>query len=112
MFIAMNRFRVKKRAEQVFEKAWLRRDSYLERVPGFIEFHLLKGPGADDHTLYSSHTSWQSKAAFEAWTKSEQFRAAHARADKETTGPLYPEHPKFEAFEVRQTLTRDTAAVA
>src|SRR5262249_674182 len=73
MFIAMNRFRVKRSAEEAFEKVWLSRDSYLDRVPGFVEFHLLKGPEAEDHTLYSSHTVWQSKAAFEAWTKSEEF---------------------------------------
>ena len=66
MFIAMNRFRVKRSAEEAFEKVWLSRDSYLDRVPGFVEFHLLKGPEAEDHTLYSSHTVWQSKAAFEA----------------------------------------------
>src|ERR1700741_4487945 len=29
----------------------------------FVEFHLLKGPEADDHTLYASHTVWQSRAA-------------------------------------------------
>jgi len=109
MFIAMNRFHVNKGAEEAFEKVWLRRDSYLERVPGFIEFHLLQGPEAKDHTLYSSHNVWQSKGAFEAWTKSEEFRAAHARAGNEATGPLYLEHPKFEGFEVRQTLTRKAA---
>ena len=92
MFIAMNRFRVKRGTEDAFEKVWLSRDSYLERVPGFVEFHLLKGPEAEDHTLYASHTVWQSKAAFEAWTKSEEFRAAHARAGNDTTGPLYLEH--------------------
>ena len=104
MFIAMNRFRVKKGSEDAFEKVWLDRDSYLDRVPGFLEFHLLRGPEAEDHTLYSSHTVWQSKRAFEAWTKSEQFRAAHARAGNNKTGPLYLEHPKFEGFEVRQTI--------
>ena len=98
MFIAMNRFRVKRGAEEAFEKVWLSRDSYLDRVPGFVEFHLLKGPEAEDHTLYSSHTVWQSKAAFEAWTKSEEFRAAHARAGNDATGPLYLEHPKFEGL--------------
>ena len=103
------RFRVKKGSEGAFEKVWLGRDSYLDRVPGFIEFHLLKGPEAEDHTLYSSHTVWQSKRAFEAWTKSEEFRAAHARAGNETTGPLYLEHPKFEGFEVRQTIARKAA---
>ncbi len=78
MFIAMNRFRVKRGAEEAFEKVWLSRDSYLDRVPGFVEFHLLKGPEAEDHTLFASHTVWQSKAAFEGWTQSEEFRAAHA----------------------------------
>jgi heme-degrading monooxygenase HmoA len=43
MFIAMNRFRVKKGSEDAFEKVWLGRDSYLDSVPGFLEFHLLKG---------------------------------------------------------------------
>jgi heme-degrading monooxygenase HmoA len=69
-----------------------------------LEFHLLKGSEGEDHTLYSSHTVWQSKRAFEAWTKSEAFRASHARAGNETTGPLYLEHPQFEGFEVRQTI--------
>jgi heme-degrading monooxygenase HmoA len=109
MYIAMNRFRVKKGSEEAFERVWLTRDTYLDRVPGFVEFHLLKGPEGEDHTLYSSHTVWQSKSAFEAWTKSEEFRAAHARAGNDTTGPLYLEHPKFEGFEVRQTLTRNAA---
>ena len=65
------------------------RDPYLDRVPGFVEFHLLKGPEGEDHTLYASHTVWQSKAAFEGWTKSEEFRAAHARAGNDAKGPLY-----------------------
>ena len=46
MFIAMNRFRVKSGAEGAFEKVWLSRDLYLDRVPGFVEFHLLKGTEA------------------------------------------------------------------
>lgn len=108
MFIAMNRFRVKKGSEEAFEQVWLGRDSQLDRVPGFVEFHLLKGPEHEDHTLYSSHTVWQSKAAFEAWTKSEAFRAAHSRAGG--NAPLYLDHPQFEGFEVRQTITRSEAA--
>lgn len=109
IFIAMNRFRVKKGSEEAFEKVWLSRDSYLDRMPGFVEFNLLKGPEAEDHTLYVSHTVWQNKAAFEAWTKSDEFRVAHARAGNQTTGPLYLEHPQFEGFEARQTLTANKA---
>jgi hypothetical protein len=44
MFIAMNRFRVVKGSEADFEQVWLSRDSHLDKVPGFVEFHLLKGP--------------------------------------------------------------------
>jgi heme-degrading monooxygenase HmoA len=105
MYIAMNRFRVRKGSEEAFESVWLNRESQLDTMPGFVEFHLLKGPAADDHTLYASHTVWQNHASFEAWTQSESFRAAHARAgNKSESAPLYLEHPKFEGFEVRQTI--------
>ena len=45
-----------------------------DAVPGFVAFHLLKGPEAEDHTLYASHTVWENRAVFEARTKSEAFR--------------------------------------
>ena len=61
MFIAMNRFHVKKGAEKAFEQVWLNRDTHLTAVPGFIEFHLLKGPEHEDYTLYTSHSVWQSR---------------------------------------------------
>src|SRR4030081_3551385 len=79
MFIAMNRFLVAKGSEAAFEHVWMSRDSHLDKVPGFVEFHLLKGSEAEDHTLYASHTVWENRAVFEAWTKSEGFRAAHGR---------------------------------
>jgi heme-degrading monooxygenase HmoA len=110
MFIAMNRFRVAKGSEAAFEHVWLSRDTHLDKVPGFVEFHLLKGPEAEDHTLYASHTVWEGRAAFEAWTKSEAFRAAHHRAGENK--PLYLGHPQFEGFEVRQTVGQRKAQVA
>ena len=110
MFIAMNRFQVRKGAEHAFETVWATRESYLGSVPGFIEFHLVKGPAADDHTLYSSHSTWVNKAAFEAWTRSEEFRRAHARADNKTGESLYLAHPKFEGFEVIHSERRAAAA--
>src|SRR5690242_21873747 len=105
MFIAMNRFRVKRGSEEAFERVWLSRDIHLQKVPGFVEFHLLKGPQGEDHTLYASHTVWQSKSAFEDWTKSEAFRVAHARAGNETTGSLYLEQPDFEGLSVKHAVT-------
>jgi heme-degrading monooxygenase HmoA len=102
MFIAMNRFRVLPGEEQAFEDVWLGRDSHLDGVPGFEAFHLLRGPKSEDHTLYSSHTVWSSREAFESWTRSEAFRAAHRNAGENR--PLYAGHPQFEGFEVLQTV--------
>lgn len=110
MFIAMNRFQVKTGSEQAFETVWRTRESYLGSMAGFVEFHLLKGPVADDHTLYSTHTTWVDKAAFEAWTRSDEFRRAHARADNRTGESLYLGHPKFEGFEVIQSERKSSAA--
>ena len=79
-------------------------------MPGFLDFHLLKGPEAEDYTLCASHTVWENRAAFEAWTKSEAFRAAHSRAGDNK--PLYLDHPQFEGFEVRQTVGRGKSEAA
>lgn len=97
MFIAMNRFKVAKGQEEEFETVWRERDSQLDTVPGFKKFHLLKGPQAEDHTLYASHTIWQDRDAFVAWTNSEAFRRAHAGAGSRKS--LYLGHPQFEGFE-------------
>jgi heme-degrading monooxygenase HmoA len=102
MFVAMNRFRVRRGQEEAFERLWLERDSYLKDVPGFVAFHLLRGPEHEDHTLFASHTIWRSRADMEAWTRSEAFRAAHAQAGG--TGDLYLERPQFEGFDVLQEV--------
>jgi heme-degrading monooxygenase HmoA len=102
MFIAMNRFQVVRGQEKAFEAVWLSRDTHLETVPGFLGFHLLRGPQHEDHTLYASHSQWASRAAFEAWTKSEAFRLAHR--DAGDNKPLYMGHPHFEGFEVLQEV--------
>ena len=97
MFVAMNRFRVALGHETVFEEMWRKRDSYLDEVPGFREFQLLRGPSDEEATLYASHSTWESRDAFEAWTNSEAFRKAHADA-RSPKGTLLG-HPVFEGFE-------------
>lgn len=102
MFIAMNRFRVKRGCEADFEAVWLNREVFINREPGFVAFHLLKGPQTEDHTLYVSHTMWANTKAFEDWTRSESFRAAHGRAGGNK--PLYIGGPQFEGFEAIQEV--------
>ncbi|MEL6265895.1 MAG: antibiotic biosynthesis monooxygenase [Pseudomonadota bacterium] len=97
MFVAMNRFRVVKGSEEAFEEIWRSRETRLEEMAGFESFHLLRGPSTEEHTLYASHTVWADRTAFEAWTRSEQFRAAHKDAGKNKA--LYLGAPDFEGFE-------------
>src|ERR1700755_1235276 len=110
MFIAMNRFQVIRGSEAAFENVCLSRASHLDKVPGFVEFHLLRGPQTEDHTLYASHTVWKNRATFEAWTKSEAFRAAHPRAGDNK--PLYLGHPQFEGFETVEAVRGGNAATS
>ncbi len=103
----MNRFKVLPGEADAFEQVWLGREIHLDQEPGFVEFHLLKGPEREDHVLYSSHTMWRSHADFEAWTKSEQFRKAHANAGSHDKKPVYLGHPEFEGFTVLQEEKAD-----
>ena len=97
MFIAMNRFKIALGCEDEFIGIWKNRDTYLETVPGFVEFHLLKGPCTDEYALFASHTTWESRDAFEAWTRSEAFRKAHAGAA--ANRDIYLGPPQLELFE-------------
>jgi heme-degrading monooxygenase HmoA len=97
MFIAMNRFRIAAGREADFIEAWRQRDSHLAGVPGFQQFNLLQGPSDAEATVFISHTTWESAKAFEAWTQSEAFRAAHANAGQNRD--LYLGPPRLEYFE-------------
>ena len=98
MFIAMNRFKIVLGKEKEFEDVWKNRDTHLNDVPGFKEFHLVKGETNVEYTLYASHSIWNSKNDFINWTKSEAFRLAHKNSGQHKG--LYLGHPNFEGFEV------------
>jgi len=110
MFIAMNRFQVKVGSEKAFETVWATRESYLGSMAGFVEFHLLKGPVADDHTLYSSHTTWSTRRPSKPGPGR---KSSAAPMPAPTTRPAKAcnlGHPKFEGFEVIQSERKSSAA--
>lgn len=98
MYIAMNRFQVTPGREGVFEEHWRNRESYLDEVPGFTEFHLLRGATTEECTTYVSHSVWESEQTFEDWTESEAFHKAHSQAQAPNGTYLRP--PRFEGFAV------------
>lgn len=102
MYIAMNRFTVLAENAAAFEAIWLGRDSKLAELPGFVGFQMLKGPEADGRILYASHTVWASEADFSNWTRSQQFRSAHANAGEQRK--YHEGAPRFEGFTVIQEI--------
>ncbi len=108
MFIAMNHFRVASGRASEFERIWRERDSYLDDVPGFVQFHLVRGKDGEDGThRYASHTVWDSHKAFLDWTHSEAFRQAHG--EKRTPEGLLLAHPNFQGWHAVD-LTREVEA--
>jgi heme-degrading monooxygenase HmoA len=93
-FIAMNRFTVNPERGAEFEEHWRKRESHLHEVPGFVRFALLRGDAPGD---YVSHSTWESRRAFEAWTESEAFRKAHAGA--RTPEGVLAGPPRLERYE-------------
>ena len=94
LFIAMNHFSVDAERGADFEEHWRKRESFLAEVPGFVRFALLRG---DEAGSYISHTIWESREAFEAWTRSEAFRKAHSRA--RTPAGILRGPPRLQLFE-------------
>lgn len=101
MFIAMNRFQVAEGQESRFEEIWRDRETYLHEVPGFVRFALLRGDRAGE---YVSHSTWESRSAFEAWTQSESFVRGHAQGSLKG---VLAGHPEVSLYQAVLTQERD-----
>ena len=98
MYIAMNHFHIAAGRGEEFEQLWRERETYLSEVPGFLQFHLVRGKSDDDGThRYASHSTWESHEAFLAWTHSDAFKKAHAQR-RMPEGVLLG-HPRFQGWE-------------
>ena len=98
MYVAMNRFRIAAGREEEFERVWRERESYLDDVPGFVRFRLLRGEPSDGETVFVSCSEWAGREAFRAWTESEAFVKAHRQA-RSPEGVVLA-HPQFEGYGV------------
>jgi heme-degrading monooxygenase HmoA len=94
MFVAMNRFRVVPEQEGEWERIWKERETYLQEVPGFVQFALLR---SDEAGEYISHSIWRDRSAFEAWTRSAAFRKGHAQGSLHGVLAGSPELGLFQA---------------
>ncbi len=99
MVIVMNRIPVKPEYREAFEARFRNRAREVDRFPGFIR-NLVLRPVTEDNPYYIVMTFWESREAFEAWTRSEAFERAHARARSETRPEWFAGRNVFEMYEV------------
>lgn len=93
MFIAMNRFSVAGGREEEFERRWRERESFIAEVPGFKTFVLLRG---DEPGEYISHSTWESREAFQAWVESDVFQRGHGQG---LSSGVLSDHPRVSLYE-------------
>jgi heme-degrading monooxygenase HmoA len=75
MYIVANRVPVASSWREQFEERFRTRAGQIDKQPGFVSMQVLRPADAD--SPYVVLTTWQDKAAFDAWVGSEDFRLAH-----------------------------------
>lgn len=76
MFIAMNRLQCAAEYGEHLERAF-KHAGNMDGVPGCTRFQFMKQAKDDGTVLYVALTEWESRAAYEAWLKSDSFGRAH-----------------------------------
>lgn len=97
MFITMNRFTIAPQYWQAFEERFKQRAGLIDNEPGFIRNTVLR-PTEGTSGQHIVMTLWESRDAFEAWTRSDSFRQAHTRAGQ-TPKEWFAAPTKLEMFE-------------
>ena len=78
MITAMNRIYVVPEYAEQFEQRFRARAGLVDGMPEFIWNNVLRPVNAGDP--YIVFTLWESRAAFDAWIKSDEFVKGHARS--------------------------------
>lgn len=74
-YVVANRVPVKPDFRGEFEERFRRRAGEVEKQAGFVRMEILRPVNEDG--VYVVLTHWENKAAFEAWVRSDDFKAAH-----------------------------------
>ena len=76
-FVAINYIRCKKEYRPRFEESFGTRAHAIDRMPGFVDMHVLR-PQTDDGE-YLIVSFWDTEETFKAWTQSPEFLEGHKR---------------------------------
>ena len=78
MITTANRIYVNPEYAEPFEENFRNRAKLVDAMPGFIRNQLLRPVNPEEP--YIVFTTWASRAHFEAWVRSDEFRQGHARS--------------------------------
>lgn len=84
MITVANRIQVAPENAEAFERAFRQRAGHVDETPGFVRNQVLRPTREGDP--YVVLTTWRNREAFEAWTRSDSFKKAHANAGSTPTG--------------------------
>jgi len=102
MIVTSNRIPVNPDYAEQFEEVFEARASLVDGMKGFISFRLLRP--TKDGDPYIVMTFWESRADFEAWTSSDEFKQGHAKSGT-LPREAFLDHPTLELHEVIQSTT-------
>jgi heme-degrading monooxygenase HmoA len=95
MYVVINRVPVASDWSEQFEERFRKRAGQVELQPGFVRMEVMRPDTAE--TPYLVQTVWRDRAAFDAWVKSDDFKAAHANP---LPREAFAGEGKLEMFEV------------
>jgi heme-degrading monooxygenase HmoA len=98
MFVTMNRISVNPEYAQQFEENFRHRAQLVDRMPGFIR-NLVLRPANPAQEPYVVMTFWESRAHFEGWVNSPEFKEGHARSGT-LPREAFRGHSRLETYEV------------
>jgi heme-degrading monooxygenase HmoA len=97
MFVVMNRLPVNPERAELFEERFINRAREVDKMKGFVRNQVLR-PGKPDDP-YIILTIWESKADFESWVNSDEFKRGHARSGT-LPEDTFLGHGKLETFDI------------
>ena len=87
-FVAFNVLTVPEQARGTLEERFANRAGEVETMPGFRHFELLRPvEGTDRYLVY---TRWDSKADFDSWVQSMEFKRGHAGGGEQSDDTAPP----------------------
>ncbi|MCB0700025.1 MAG: antibiotic biosynthesis monooxygenase [Chitinophagales bacterium] len=102
-FVAVNYISCTPEYQDRFEELFATRAGAIDKMPGFIEMHVLRPNKDGDNYLIVSY--WEHEDAFKDWTKSEAFIEGHKRgfadlAKAKAEGRPAPMSSDFKTYEI------------